>query len=112
MVYRKRIMIDLDGVLNNYKNFDENSIPEIKEGAKEFLQNLYDCGEYELLLYTTRNKLLASKWLIKNNLEKYFKDITNIKEPAFIYLDDRAIQFNGNYYDAINQIKNFQVYWK
>ena len=50
--------------------------------------------------------------MMKNNLEKYFKDITNIKEPAFIYLDVRTIQFNGNYSDAINQIKNFQVYWK
>ncbi len=29
-------MIDLDGVLNNYSKYEENYIPDIKEGAKEF----------------------------------------------------------------------------
>lgn len=105
-------MIDLDGVLNNYTHFDENFIPEIKVGAKEFLQSLYDTNEYELLLFTTRNKILVAKWLMKNNIDIYFKDITNIKEPAFVYLDDRAVQFSGDYTDTMNQIKKFQTYWK
>lgn len=105
-------MIDLDGVLNNYTNFDENFIPEIKKGAKEFLQTLYDTGEYELFLFTTRNKILTAKWLMENNIDTYFEDITNIKEPAFLYLDDRAVKFNGDYIDTMNQIKNFQTYWK
>lgn len=51
-------MIDLDGVLNNYINFDEDFIPEIREGAKEFLQSLSDTGEYELYLFITRNKMI------------------------------------------------------
>ena len=105
-------MIDLDGVLNNYKYYDEDFIPEIKDGAKEFLHSLYDTGEYELFLFTTRNKILVAKWLIENNIDMFFKDITNIKEPAFVYLDDRAIQFSGNFTDAMNQITNFRVYWK
>ncbi len=111
-MYKKRIMIDLDGVLNNYKYYDEDFIPEIKEGAKEFLQGLYDTGEYELFLFTTRNKILVTKWLIENNIDMFFKDITNIKEPAFVYLDDRAVMFNGDYIDTMKQIKNFQTYWK
>ena len=111
-MYKKRIMIDLDGVLNNYTNFDENFIPEIKKGAKEFLQTLYDTGEYELFLFTTRNKILTAKWLMENNIDTYCEDITNIKEPAFLYLDDRAVKFNGDYIDTMNQIKNFQTYWK
>ena len=31
-------MIDLDGVLNNYTKYEENSIPGIKQGAREFVQ--------------------------------------------------------------------------
>ncbi len=38
---KKTILIDLDGVLNNYiGKFDKDFIPSIKEGAKEFLENL------------------------------------------------------------------------
>jgi len=41
-MYKKTIMIDLDGVLNNYTKYDENVIPEIKDGAKDFLQQLFE----------------------------------------------------------------------
>ena len=79
--FKQRILIDLDGVLNQYgkEKFDENFIPDIKQGAKDFVQNLAET--YELYLFTTRNALLASKWLIDNDLDKYFKDVTNIKIP-------------------------------
>jgi len=33
--YKKVILIDLDGVLNNYDgNFDKDKIPSVKDGAK------------------------------------------------------------------------------
>ena len=39
--YIKKILIDLDGVLNVYEGgFNENKIPAIKNGAKEFLEKL------------------------------------------------------------------------
>ena len=112
-MFKKKILIDLDGVLNQYgkEKFDENFIPEIKDGAKEFLENLSK-DETELYLFTTRNLLLASKWLINNNLDKYFKDVTNIKIPAFLHIDDRCVCFNGNYNKTLDEIKNFKVYWK
>ena len=62
-MYKKKILIDLDGVLNDYNgNYDENYIPEIKNGAKEFLEKLSQTGE--LYLFTTRNLLLSSKWFV------------------------------------------------
>ena len=41
-MFKKKILIDLDGVLNQYgkEKYDETSIPEIKEGAIEFLEKL------------------------------------------------------------------------
>ena len=55
----KTILIDLDGVLNEYTGFfDEKFIPPIKFGAKVFLERLADC--YEIKLFTTRNKILAT----------------------------------------------------
>ncbi len=75
----KKILIDLDGVLNEYgkDTFNENHIPEIRAGAYEFLETLSQCAE--LYLFTSRNLMLATKWLISNNLDKFFKDVTNVK---------------------------------
>lgn len=111
-MYKKKILIDLDGVLNEYgkDKFDENHIPDIKDGANNFIKKLADIAE--LYLFTSRNLLLASKWLIKNNLDKYFKDVTNIKIPSFLYIDDRTICFKGDYEKTLEEIKNFKVYWK
>ena len=110
--FKKKILIDLDGVLNEYgkEKFDENFIPEIKKGAKDFVENLH--RDFELYLFTSRNLLLASKWLVDNDLDKYFKDVTNSKIPAYLYIDDRALKFSGNFDEIFEEIKNFQVYWK
>ena len=111
--YKPTIAIDLDGVLNQYEKgkFDENYIPPIKKGAKNFLYKLHKNG-YNLVLFTNRKPLLASKWLIENKIDMYFSDVTNVKPKAIIYLDDRSINFNGNYNEAFNNINNFKVYWK
>ena len=107
----KTLLIDLDGVLNTYNgNFDKDYIPEIKSGAKEFLE--YLSKEYELKIFTTRNRLLTSKWLIENKLDSFVTDVTNIKDPAYLYIDDRCICFNGDFKKMINEIENFNVYWK
>lgn len=111
MIKKKTILVDLDGVLNQYNGtFDENIIPEIKDGAIEFIQNLHQ--NYTIKVFTTRNKILTTKWLIKNNLDKYISDITDIKEPAFLHIDDRCICFDGNYNNTINQIQNFKPWYK
>ena len=110
--FRKRILIDLDGVLNEYgkEKFDENHIPEIKQGAFEFVEKLANSAD--LYLFTTRNLMLATKWLIKNNLDIFFKDVTNNKIPSFLYIDDRTICFKGNFEKTLEEIENFKVYWK
>ena len=39
--FKKTLLIDLDGVLNDYvRNYDKDFIPPIKAGAKEFLSDL------------------------------------------------------------------------
>ncbi len=111
MVYKNTILIDLDGVLNEYIGvFDENNIPKIKEGADLFLKKLAE--KYIVKLFTTRNKLLASKWVIDNHIDSYINDITNVKEPAFLYIDDRSLKFNGDYEKLLNDIDNFKVWYK
>lgn len=111
-MYFKKILIDLDGVLNEYgkDKYDENFIPDIKQGAFEFIEILSKSAE--LYLFTTRNLLLSTKWLIKYDLDKYFKDVTNIKIPSYLYIDDRTICFKGDYKKTLEEIDKFKVYWK
>jgi len=111
-MFKKTLMIDLDGVLNKYTKYDENFIPPIREGAAEFLHRLCSLNKYELVLFTTRPEKLAAKWLEDNNISCYFKEITNIKKPASIYIDDRALKFNGDYNKTMEEIEQFSVYWK
>ena len=110
--HKKRILIDLDGVLNKYgeKPYDENYIPEIREGAKEFIKELSNYAE--LYLFTSKNLMLSVQWLSKNKIDQYFKDVTNVKIPSYLYIDDRCICFKGNYSNTLDEIKQFKVYWK
>ena len=109
--FKKTIAIDLDGVLDEYTGkYNANKIPDIRNGAKEFIIKL--SKDYKLILFTTRDSKLAKEWLIKNHIDKYFSDITSTKPLAYIYLDDRALKFDGNYDDTLNAIKNYKVYWK
>ena len=96
-ILKRTILVDLDGVLNTYiGNFEKDFIPPIKEGTKEFLENLSE--DFVIRIFTTRNKILATKWLIENDIDKY--------------IDDRWLTFNGNFSDLINQIKNFKPHYK
>ena len=111
--YKPTILIDLDGVLNNYDgNYDKNHIPEINNDAKSFLEKIYSLDKYNLILFTTRNLLLSAKWLFKNKIDKYFSDITNVKTPAILQIDDRAICFKGDFEKLFNEINNFKVWYK
>ena len=109
--FKKKILIDLDGVLNEYRgDYDENFIPNIKQGAKEFLEELSKSSE--LYLFTTRNLLLSAKWITENGIDKYFKDITNTKIPSYLYIDDRCVCFKGKYNETLTEINKFKTYWK
>ena len=106
---KKKILLDLDGVLNTYtNNFDPDFIPPIKYGAKEFLAQL--SKNYEIILFTVREKILAENWIIQNNLQKYITGVTNTKEPAWLIVDDRCVCFNGAYDKLLDVIDTFKVW--
>ena len=108
---KKTILVDLDGVLNEYTgNYDENNIPPAKQGASDFLKTLSQ--NFIVKIFTTRPKQLVSEWVKINDVEQFISDITNIKEPAYVIVDDRCINFDGNYFDTLEKIENFKVWYK
>ena len=108
---KKTILIDLDGVLNEYRgNYNPDCIPPMKSGADTFLEKL--CKYYELKIFTTGDKILTTKWLKENHLYKYISDVTNTKVPAWLIIDDRCLTFNGNYHDILYNIQNFKPWYR
>lgn len=109
--FRKTLLIDLDGVLNQYDGkYNPDYIPEPKEGADEFLKTL--APDYKLVLFTTREGSMAEKWLLKHNLATHFDEVTDKKLPAYLLIDDRCIQFLGDYSKITSEIKAFTPWFK
>ena len=109
--FKKTILFDLDGVLNIYDGkYDKSYIPPIKEGAYNLIKELSQ--DYKIVIFTTRNFLVASKWIIENRLDEYVENLTNVKEPAYLIIDDRCINFDGDYAELKNKIENFEVWYK
>ncbi len=110
-MYKRTLLIDLDGVLNIYVGgYQEDFIPPMREGAKEFVLGLSE--KFELKLFSTRPPHLAQKWLDDNGLAPYFNEVTNVKKPAWLLIDDRCLTFRGSYVQTAEQIACYQPWYK
>ncbi|MCD4705111.1 hypothetical protein K8R66_03470 [bacterium] len=109
---KKKICLDFDGVLNNYTGWEgQKNLNTPRPGVKSFLEKL-NKANIEVIILTTRKPIKrVKKWFNVNNLPLPAK-ITNEKVKASIYIDDRAIKFNGSYEKLIEDITNFEVHWK
>ena len=108
---KKKILLDLDGVLNTYTgNYNADYIPPIKDGAVEFLQRL--SHNFEIKIFTVRDIELAEKWVKENNIQLYISGVTNTKEPAWLIADDRCVCFNGCYDKLLADIADFKAWHK
>ena len=104
---KPRIMIDLDGVVHRYSKgfYDGTLYDDPMNGAKEFIDGMKDI--YEVVIFTARVSTTKDRfapassikyveeWLNKHNI--YFDMVTSDKLPAIAYVDDRAIEFKGDW---------------
>lgn len=111
MAYKPTILIDFDGVLSSYDGkYDPTAEPGPPlEGARAACFSL--AKHYKLLCFTTRNRIQVEPWLAKYGFS-CIEAITSIKVPAYLQIDDRAIRFNGNWRDALRDVKEFRPWWK
>jgi hypothetical protein len=83
---------------------------EPRDGVEIFLKEL--SKDFNIIIHTTREVSSVSRWLDENELGEYITEITNTKPRAVVYLDDRAVNFNGSYLKALEDIYKFKTYWE
>ena len=111
----KTILLDFDGVLNQFKGWTgvyEHYEPV--EGAKKFLEALKAEGYYVIIFTARPSDDLPSVaiWLQEHGMWDYVAKVTNVKIPAKVYIDDRAVRFDGDYMDIMDKIKDFAPHWQ
>ena len=104
------ICIDWNGVLDTYTGYANGKVYPIRPGAKEFLFELRKQG-YRLAIMTAAPKHIVEQWIVDNGIGDMIEQVTNVKLPAILYIDDRAICFRGNFDETLKQIETFRVFW-
>lgn len=100
----KTVAIDLDGVLHQYQGWQgvEHFDPPYP-GAENFLKRLRAEG-YSPVVFSTRPPDLVKAWLQAHKLWGLVDGVTSTKPPAVAYVDDRAIRFNGDYDQVLEDL--------
>ncbi|MCL2461025.1 MAG: hypothetical protein FWF44_00030 [Defluviitaleaceae bacterium] len=114
---KKTVVFDFDGVIHSYTSGwkGECCIPDPPvDGIKEAIEQIRNAG-YEVVVVSTRcatNTGIAAvkQWLDDN----YFvvDSVSREKPSAIVYIDDRAICFDGNPGALLEKISNFHPWYK
>lgn len=114
---KKTVVFDFDGVIHSYTSgwygpavICDPPVP----GIKEAIDNIRAAG-YEVVVVSTRCAFIDGLHAIEDYLEKYgitVDDIQKEKPPAIVYIDDRAICFDGNPMTLLGKIQNFKPWNK
>jgi len=108
---RARASCDLDGVLTLGQGRGPYDFAPIRPGATDFLRALHERYE-EVVIHTARNTDAAKNYLRQHGLLKYCAAVTNLKLPSKVYIDDRAVQFTGDFERTLKDIEDFKPFWK
>ena len=110
----KAIGIDFDGVIHDYRygweGVDFISGEPVK-GIKEVIDELRK--EYLVYVISSRCIRASGKLAVEDWLEKYGIKVDMVsgnKLPAMIYIDDRAICFDGKAESLLEKVKSFKSY--
>lgn len=113
MVFKKTVVFDFDGVIHSYKSGwkGATNIPdEPVEGIREVINELREAN-YSVAVVSTRCFQEGGIQAIEKYLAKHDIQVDSVlgeKPPAVVYVDDRAICFNGKTDGLVSQIKGFK----
>lgn len=109
---RRTVCLDFDGVVNSYRSgwSGAASIPDPPiHGTDRAIARLRQ--EYRVVIHSARSATAEGReaieqWLTKHRIE--VDEVCEHKPPAFVYIDDRAIRFTGDWAETMNQLSDFR----
>lgn len=116
---KQTVVFDFDGVIHSYTSGWQGvtAIPDPPvPGIAEALKEIHDAG-YEVCVVSTRCQHLIGveaimDWLRLHELNKCVDRVLAEKPPAIVYIDDRAICFDGHPETLLGKIQNFKPWNK
>lgn len=116
---KKTVVFDFDGVIHSYTSGWKGStcIPDPPvPGIEKALKDIHDAG-YEVVIVSTRchsifGRVAIENWLDLYGLAVYVDRVCKEKPPAIVYIDDRAICFDGHSENLLEKIKAFKPWNK
>lgn len=112
MARRKTVVFDFDGVINSYKSgfVRPTVIPDPPvDGIKDVIENVRK--EMRVVVVSSRCSHAGGIEAIQKYLDKYEIVVDKIqmeKPPAAVYVDDRAVCFDGNTDGLVEKIIGFK----
>ena len=107
------VVFDFDGVIHSYKSGWQGAteIPDLPvPGIGPAIADIRRNG-YKVVVVSTRCATPEGIAAVKDYLVYYGITVDAVqmeKPPALCYVDDRAIQFNGNTNDLLDKIRGFK----
>lgn len=117
MSYIPTIVFDFDGVIHSYtsgwKGVDIIPDPPVP-GIRDAIAEIRAAG-YRVVVVSTRCSELGGLGAIRKFMEEnniFVDDISAHKPPALVYIDDRAICFDGHPETLLNKIQRFKPWYQ
>lgn len=110
---KKTVVFDFDGVIHSYSsgwqgltNIPDPPVPGIKEAINEIRES-----GYEVVIVSTRTADIDGYMAVREWLEEHGIEVDRVcseKPPAIVYIDDRAICFDGRPEGLLDKIQEFK----
>ncbi|MEA2693461.1 MAG: hypothetical protein QOJ16_2848 [Acidobacteriota bacterium] len=109
---RPIVCVDWNGVLDSYTGWQgaEHRDPP-GTGAAEFLRALNEHG-FRVVVFTTRYAPHVEAWLAEHGLAEWVSEVTDRKPAAFVFVDDRAVCFRGDFGTTLEEVLRFRAHWE
>ena len=114
---KQTVVFDFDGVIHSYTSgwigpacIPDPPVPGIKEAIAEIRAAGYEVVVVSTRCATTEGHGAVRAWLIDHEIE--VDAVKMEKPPAIVYIDDRAICFDGKPESLLGKIREFKPWNK
>ncbi len=114
---KQTIVFDFDGVIHSYKSgwrgttvIPDEPVPGIKEAILQLREVGYNVAVVSTRCATYEGLTAVKQWLFDHDI--LVDEVCKEKPPAIVYIDDRAICFDGHPETLLEKISNFKPWNK